>query len=282
MAKFLKGNALNAAIEEIFDNCEKQLVIVSPFIKLHSRFINSLKAKKGLDKLEIKILFGKNEKDISKSINQEDFDFLKEFPNIEIRYNEHLHAKYYSDENKAVLSSMNLYEYSQNNNIEFGILTNPTIISSLTSSITGNSLDDDAYGYFHQVIQDSELLYERKPNYDKKFGGFQKSYIGSETLHDDLTARLISKPKKQKSINFSSNTTDIKKSVGIGYCIRTGEKIEFNPERPMTNKAYKMWSKYEDKAYQEKYCHFSGEPSNGETTFAKPILRKNWKKAMSN
>ena len=31
--------------------------------------------------------------------------------------------------------------------------------------------------------------------------------------------------------------------------------------------------------YLEKYCHFSGEPSNGETSFNKPILKKNWKKA---
>jgi UDP-N-acetylmuramoylalanine-D-glutamate ligase len=46
MAKFLKGNALNASIEKIFDDCEKELIIVSPFIKLHNRFINALKAKK--------------------------------------------------------------------------------------------------------------------------------------------------------------------------------------------------------------------------------------------
>lgn len=282
MAKFLKGNALNAAIEEIFDECEKQLIIVSPFIKLHSRFINSLKAKKGLDKLEIKILFGKNEKDISKSFNQEDFDFIKEFPNIEIRYNEHLHAKYYSNENKAVLSSMNLYEYSQNNNIEFGILTNPNLITSLTSSFTGNTLDDDAYGYFQQVILDSELLFNRKPNYESKYGGIQKSYISSETLHDDLTSQLILKPKKQKVTKSPSNSPKENKNSKVGYCIRTGENIEFNPEKPMTNKAYKMWNKFGDKDYQEKYCHFSGEASNGETTLAKPILRKNWKKAMSN
>jgi hypothetical protein len=50
----------------------------------------------------------------------------------------------------------------------------------------------------------------------------------------------------------------------------------------MSNKAFKMWNKYGDKEYQEKYCHYSGEPSNGDTSFAKPILRKNWKKAMKN
>jgi hypothetical protein len=273
MAKFLKGNALNAAIEEIFDDCEKQLLIVSPFIKLHSRFKNSLKAKKELDKLEIKILFGKNEKDISKSINKEDFEFLKEFPNIEISYNEHLHAKYYSDENKAVLSSMNLYEYSQNNNIEFGILTNP----SLFSTFTGDSLDDDALEYFQQVVKDSQLLFQKKPKYESNLGGLRKKYITSETLVDNLSSSLIASPKKTK---YTKSTTEIEKTHHSGFCIRTGEEIEFNPEKPMSNKAFKMWNKYADKDYPEKYCHFSGEPSNGETSFAKPILKKNWRKAM--
>lgn len=282
MAKFLKGNALNASIEKIFDDCEKELIIVSPFIKLHNRFTNALKAKKHLDKLEIKILFGKNEKDISKSFNKEDFDFLKDFPNIQISYNEHLHAKYYSNENHAVLSSMNLYGYSQDNNIEFGILTDPSIVGNISSTITGSNLDDDALVYFKQVIKDSELLFERKPNYESKFAGLQKSYIDSTTLKDDLTNRLIlTRPKeKQRLSKQKSQVTEASNSGG--YCIRTGENIEFNPERPMSNKAFKMWNKYGDKDYEEKYCHYSGEPSNGETTFAKPILRKNWKKAMKN
>ena len=47
----------------------------------------------------------------------------------------------------------------------------------------------------------------------------------------------------------------------------------------MSYDAYKSWAQYEDETYREKYCHFSGEPSNGETSFAKPILRKNWKEA---
>ena len=34
-----------------------------------------------------------------------------------------------------------------------------------------------------------------------------------------------------------------------------------------------------NKDLPEKFCHFSGEPSNGETSFNKPILHKNWKKA---
>ena len=60
MAKFVKGNGLNAAIESIFDEAEWRLTIISPFIKLHQRFIDSLKSKIDNPKLEVKLVFGNN------------------------------------------------------------------------------------------------------------------------------------------------------------------------------------------------------------------------------
>jgi hypothetical protein len=66
---------------------------------------------------------------------------------------------------------------------------------------------------------------------------------------------------------------------GKGFCIRTGVEIPFNVEKPLSYEAYKSWSKYSDPNYTEKYCHFSGESSGGETSVSKPILKKNWSKA---
>ncbi len=76
-----------------------------------------------------------------------------------------------------------------------------------------------------------------------------------------------------KPINKKTNETN------TGFCIRTGVSIPFNVEKPMSYEAFKSWSKYSDPEYSEKYCHFSGEPSNGETCVSRPILKKNWKKA---
>lgn len=45
------------------------------------------------------------------------------------------------------------------------------------------------------------------------------------------------------------------------------------------SKAFKMWNKFKNPDFPEKYCHFSGELSNGETSVNKPILSKNWRKA---
>ena len=64
-----------------------------------------------------------------------------------------------------------------------------------------------------------------------------------------------------------------------GYCIRTGVTIPFNVERPLSPDAYKAWNKFGNPEYPEKFCHFSGEPSDGSTCMKKPILTKNWSKA---
>jgi hypothetical protein len=86
-------------------------------------------------------------------------------------------------------------------------------------------------------------------------------------LQEVKQARDISKPVLEKS----------KKSTG--YCIRTGVEIPFNIDKPLSAKAFESWVKYEDDEYPEKYCHYSGEPSNGETSFSRPILKKHWNKA---
>ena len=83
-------------------------------------------------------------------------------------------------------------------------------------------------------------------------------------------------PKEQPTIKSEEKKSDGKQ---LGYCIRTGIAIPFNIEKPMSYEAYKSWSKYGDGDYSEKFCHFSGEPSNGDTSVNKPILKRNWKKA---
>jgi PLD-like domain len=277
MAEFVKGNQLNAELEKIFENAKEQLVLISPFIKLHSRFIDALKSKKNAHKLNIVVVFGKNENNLSESFSKSEFNFLKEFPNIEIKYESRLHAKYYANESTALLSSMNLYEYSQNNNIEFGILTKSSILGlgTLTGNLLGDKIDDDSYKYFNQVIDNSELMFKKAPVFSK--GIISKKYSHSEVEVDKLSEKLTKKAYNSKP----SKKAHPKKKETMGYCIRTGVKIPFNPDRPLSDKAFKSWSKFKDKDYAEKYCHYSGESSNGETYFGKPILKKNWSKAKS-
>jgi len=77
-----------------------------------------------------------------------------------------------------------------------------------------------------------------------------------------------------------SSENEIKKSKPTlsGYCIRTGKKIPLNHEKPFSADAYALWAEWSDEHYKEKFDHFTGEKSNGETCMATPIMSKNWKK----
>ncbi len=281
MAKFLTGNELNLELEKILEQAEEQIVLISPYIKLHERYISSLKTKKELHKLEITIVFGKNEEDMSRSMKQEDFDFFKEFPNIEIRYEKRLHAKYYANENSAILTSMNMYSYSQDNNIEAGIMTKPTLLGSI------DNFESDAWNYFSRVIDQAELLFRRTPQYESSMLGLTKKYKDSKNEVDKLSDFFSNRQKYESTIKrdfyekkkVEQTIQNQIKDSSIGYCIRTGKQIPFNLKSPLCNEALKSWSKYGDRDYAEKFCHFSGEPSSGETSFNHPILKKNWRKA---
>jgi PLD-like domain len=276
MATFLTGNDLNAQLENLFEFADEYIILISPYIKLHDRYASALKAKKDNPNLKIIVVFGKNEDDFSKSMKQEDFNFFKDFPNIEIRYEKRLHAKYYANESSAILTSMNLYNFSQDNNIEAGVLTNRKgILGSITSQDT---LENDAAGYFQRVIEQSDLLFLKEPKFESTMLGLSRRYTNSVIETDKLSDFFNNKLKADTS--FKKDTFIPKQATKqMGFCIRTGTQIPFNQKLPMCDTAFQSWKKFSNNEYPEKYCHFSGEPSNGETSFSKPILRKNWTKA---
>ena len=70
-----------------------------------------------------------------------------------------------------------------------------------------------------------------------------------------------------------------KRQQKMGYCIRTGEEIPFNLKIPFNKKSMSSWNRFKNPEFKEKFCHFSGEKTDGKTTYSKPILKKNWAKA---
>ena len=166
MAKFLTGNELNLELEKLLEKAEGSIILISPFIKLHARYESVLKLKINNPNLKITIVFGKNEENLAKSMAETDFNFFKQFPNIEIRFEKNLHAKYYANEYCAILTSMNLYSFSQDNNIEAGIIVNTSSFTSVATSLIiggGDDVDEDSWKYFSRVIEQSDLLFKKIP-----------------------------------------------------------------------------------------------------------------------
>lgn len=260
MARLVKDSELNSEIEYLFRLAEEEIIIISPFIKLHDRIRGILNNRKD-DLVNLIIVFGKNPEDKSKSISREDLQFFQEFKDVEIRYNERLHAKFYANERTSVLTSMNLYDFSMNHNIEFGVVTEKkSTLSKMVNFFSDNvSLDDQATLFLLEVVNESKLIFRKTANFKKSL--LKKEYTGSSIEVDET-----------QSLFEVRESRVIEKKTAIGYCIRTGIEIPFNPSKPFSPEAYKSWAKYKNPDYPEKYCHRTGKPSNGKTSFNKPFL----------
>lgn len=196
--EFLFDNQLIAALENLIRNAKTKLLLVSPFIDLDARIIDALNEKKHSHNFELQVLFGKNENNYLKSIKKDSLAFFKSFPNVEIRYNERLHAKYYQNDVEYIMTSLNLYDYSLANNIEVGVrcefgfngVLGKTIDASL--SIVGqgvNLVKQDVLGMekkigpiekFELIFNSSELKYKTRPIVSDK-GGIQ-GFLGGKKL----------------------------------------------------------------------------------------------------
>lgn len=269
MSEFLKDSQVQTAIEELIDKAEENLLLISPYIKLHDRVKDRLKSKKNNPNLSIVVIFGKNEDDTSKSLSRDDFDFLKSFPNILIGYEKRLHAKFYASEDYSIITSMNLHEFSQNNNIEVAIrLKTKTWIQA---QIASDNVDYECANYFMEVIENCTVVFENEPKYKSGLLGLTSTYTNSEVITDD-SENFFQKKESYQGKKYNKARTNFPTKTENGYCIRTGKSIPFNPLRPMCKEAYDSWSQYKNPDYAEKYCHKTGKSSNGKTSMRNPIL----------
>jgi phosphatidylserine/phosphatidylglycerophosphate/cardiolipin synthase-like enzyme len=267
--QFLSGHHLNAAIEDIIRSAESELLIVSPYIKLHERTIEALKTLIDKPKVRVTLIFGKASGDKTTTFDKDSIAFLKTLPNIEIAHRQNLHAKFYANEDSSTLCSLNLYNYSQDVNFEAGYLINST-------SSKANKLEqDEAWGYFNEIFDGAELMFDKEAEFESRLLRAKK-YISSKVIFDALDNLPKDKAKPESKVKVK-----VKAKMGpTGSCIVSGTVMRYNIEKPLCRAEYRLWlGEGGDKDYSMKYCHFSGALSKGKTTFSKPILHKHWQEA---
>ncbi|EID4375816.1 DNA repair protein [Vibrio vulnificus] len=114
MAKFLNTSATNYYLEELIKNASERLILISPFLKLNDRIRELLEDKDRL-KIDIRIVYGKSE------LQPDEINWLKGLSFVRTSFCKNLHAKCYINESSCIITSLNLYEFSQVNNNEMGI-----------------------------------------------------------------------------------------------------------------------------------------------------------------
>lgn len=115
MAKFLNTSATTYYLEELIKQAKERLWLISPYLKFNDRIKELLEDKNRL-KIDIRIVYGKSE------LQPAEANWLKTLDYVRTSYCTNLHAKCYISEGACIISSLNLYEFSQVNNNEMGIL----------------------------------------------------------------------------------------------------------------------------------------------------------------
>lgn len=223
MAKFLVTSGVSFHLEELVKKANEKLILISPYLKFNDRIKELLEDKDRL-KLDVRLIYGKNE------LQPEENNWLKDLMSIRSSFCKNLHAKCYLNENEAIITSMNLYEFSQQNNNEMGIYVTKENDSDLYNEIYEESMR------LVRISDEIKITISRVPK---------------------------DKPKKAKLKKFKTAASN-----GSGHCIRCDVKINLNPLVPYCKKCFNSWKKYENPDYKEKHCHICGK--DNASTIEKP------------
>ncbi len=117
MSKFLNTSAANYYLEELIKNAQERLILISPYLRINDKIRELIEDKNRL-KIDIRIIYGKSE------LQPDEIAWLKDLDYVRISFCKNLHAKCYLNENSCIITSLNLYEFSQVNNNEMGVYIN--------------------------------------------------------------------------------------------------------------------------------------------------------------
>jgi hypothetical protein len=111
MAKFLNTTGVSYHLEELIKTTKDRLILISPYLQFNDRIkehLNNL----NLLKRDIRIVYRENK------LHIEENAWLESQVGIRTSLCKNLHAKCYLNEKEAIITSMNLYQFSQANNNE--------------------------------------------------------------------------------------------------------------------------------------------------------------------
>jgi phosphatidylserine/phosphatidylglycerophosphate/cardiolipin synthase-like enzyme len=114
MAKFLVTSGVTYKLEELIKGTEDRLILISPYLQFSKRIKDNI-ASLNILKRDIRIIYRENKLQVEES------NWLEGQVGVRTSICSTLHAKCYLNEKEAIVTSMNLYTYSQENNDEMGI-----------------------------------------------------------------------------------------------------------------------------------------------------------------
>ena len=233
MAKFLTTNRISAELEDIIRLAQDDIMLISPYLKVNQRlqdFIQDADRRR----VRFTLIYGKQD------MNDSEWSWIERLTAKEICFVENLHAKCYLNESRAIITSMNLYEFSQQNNDEMGMLVTRAEEPEL----------------FRQIYDEAQRL-RRNASLSRQGQGKPTGATTSQPTTGTRTMRRrTAEPSRVPKVS--------------GHCIRCGEPIDFDANKPLCGQCYQIWARYADPDYAEKYCHRCGKEKSA-ISMGKPL-----------
>jgi len=215
VAKFLTTTGTNYHLEELIKGASDRLILISPFLKLNDR-MKELLADKNRLKIDVRIVYGKSE------LQPQEIEWLRGLTYIRTSFCKNLHAKCYMNEEMCIITSLNLYEFSQVNNNEMGIL--------IQRSDDGQ-LYKDAYEEAQRIIRISDevrISLERVASTEPEPAATQSADAAS---NDSETANGDKLPSSKLAQKFGLKTAQLlDRATELGYLTQQGDKHALTPK----------------------------------------------------
>ncbi len=225
MAEFITRKAIVYHIDRIIKDAKEEIVLVSPYIKADDetkKLISQTTREVAVD-----VIYGKEE------LKQNEREFFDQ-RSVKLSYRKDLHAKCYLNEKEAIVTSMNLYEYSQLYNDEMGILVS-------------REDDPELYKAIHEQAMEWK---EHRNGVDAPAAGRRKAGVARTQKKSPPVSQA---PKK-------------------GYCIRCKADLSVaKPIQPYCDGCLASWNQFKNEEYKEKYCHICG--NDHATVRLRPLCR---------
>lgn len=211
MAKFLATTGTNYHLEELIKSASDRLILISPFLKLNDR-MKELLADKNRLKIDVRIVYGKSE------LQPQEIEWLRSMTYVRTSFCRNLHAKCYMNEELCIITSLNLYEFSQVNNNEMGILIQRSEDAQLYK---------DAYEEAQRIIRISEevrISMERVVDEPASANSAADTGDEGDPASDKLPSGKLAQKLGMKAADLLSRATE------QGYLGLNGDKHVLTPK----------------------------------------------------
>ncbi len=115
MIDIISTRGISYFIERVIDEAQIEIILLTPYLSISEGLLERLE-RADQKKISITLVYGKSE------LKPSEKNKLDSLANCRLLYKDGLHAKAYLNENMGILTSMNLYEYSELKNNELGVL----------------------------------------------------------------------------------------------------------------------------------------------------------------